>query len=295
MSDMRCEHCYAETSNGLALCEMCTLLLSKTLEWIPTYFVSLARWRPGSAGVRSVPGSREPRLVSSGTDRVSRLLDEAGALMVGWARALVDDRPQLDMPASNGEASSVRVACLFLSEHLTTIGTVPWAGDIVTETVILEGRLRKLTEAVTPGWYAGQCKVCEADTFMVPGLTWVTCQSCGRAAHATECLETIIGEARGWVASPKALAGFLVATHHEHESVLRMYELIRKWGQREGKTAKSGEPLRSLTAVRKVDADGDPCGPKRYRLDDVLRMLDEDKREAQRLAEAAADARKAAA
>jgi hypothetical protein len=53
-----CKHCGATTSNGLALCELSQMAAAKSLEFLPVYFRNLARWRPGRAGSRPVPGSR---------------------------------------------------------------------------------------------------------------------------------------------------------------------------------------------------------------------------------------------
>ena len=43
---IRCLHCAAETSNGLALCDLCRRAAETCLEFIPIYFGNLARWRP---------------------------------------------------------------------------------------------------------------------------------------------------------------------------------------------------------------------------------------------------------
>lgn len=289
MSDTTCRHCLAATSNGLVLCELCMMLLAKNLEFLPVYFVNLARWRPGTAGVRSVPTSREPRMVTSGTDRVSRELDEAGAKITGWAQALLEDRPQTVLPASHGEESSVRVACYFLTEHMTTIATLEWAGQIVTETTVVEQRLRKMTTEVAPGWYAGACRVCAHDTFVVPGLTWVTCRACGSTTYARDHLETVLAEAREWVARPKALAETVVALLDTEESVPRLYARIRTWAARDGKRTKDGgHALLSIPAVRRTDSDGDTVGPKRHRLGDVLDAIETERRTEPRNAVASA-------
>lgn len=260
---MNCLHCTAETSNGLALCDLCQMFASRCLELLPVYFVNLARWRPGRAGSRPVPGSREPSSgATAATDRVSVALDEVGNDLTTWARALADDRMADDLPASNDEASAVRVACWFLGANLTSVATLEWAGLLVVGLADAEERLRELTEQVAPGWYAGQCGLCSAATYVVPGLTWVTCRGCGSTTYARDHLDVVLTEARGWVAAPMRLAEAIVALTDSETSVVRLYERIKKWGQRD-----------RIETVRGIDRDGDPTGPKRHRLGEVLDLL----------------------
>ena len=260
---MSCLHCTAETSNGLALCDLCQMFASRCLELLPVYFVNLARWRPGRAGARPVPGSREPSSgATAATDRVSVALDEVGNDLTTWARALADDRMTDDLPASNDEVAAVRVACWFLGANLTSVATLEWAGLLVVGLADAEERLRELTEQVAPGWYAGQCGLCSAATYVVPGLTWVTCRGCGSTTYARDHLDVVLGEARGWIAAPMRLAEAVVALTDAETSVPRLYERIKKWGQRD-----------RIETVRTIDSDGDPTGPKRHRLGDVLDLL----------------------
>lgn len=259
---MNCLHCTAETTNGLALCERCRAAASVYLEFFPVYFRNLARWRPGRSGVRQVPGSREPQgpaLVAP--DKVMRALDEAGADIIGWARCLSDDRG-VAMPESDDEAGSIAAVCRMLLENLTSVATLEWAGEFVRATGAHEEILRKLTEQVIPGWYAGACRQCSVPTYVVPGLTWVTCGGCGATTYARDHLDTILDEARGWVARPMRLAEASVALIDTELSVPRLYERIKKWEQR-GK----------VIGQRTQDQDGDPIGPKRYLFGDVLDRL----------------------
>jgi hypothetical protein len=165
----------------------------------------------------------------------------------------------IEMPASHDEAASVRVACWLLTTNLTTIGTLEWAGEMVASISDHEEKLRKLTEQVAPGWYAGACRVCEAGTFVVPGLTWVTCQTCGSTTYTRDHLEIVLDEARGWVARPMRIAEAIVALVDTEQSVPRLHKRISKWGERA-----------QIQALRGLDRDGDESGPKRFRLGDVL-------------------------
>lgn len=259
---MNCYHCTAETSNGLALCDLCQLFTAECLEFLPIYFQNLGRWRPGRAGSRPVPGSRIPAGVFPATgDPVSLALDEVGADLDTWARCLTTDRGVV-VPAADGEASVVRVLCWTFSSNLVTIATLDWAGEFVKALAVHETRLRLLTEKVAPGWYAGACTICETATHVVPGLTWVTCGGCGATTYARDHLEVILTEARGWVAQPKRLAEAVVALIDTELSVPRLHDRIRQWEQRE-----------KLIGLRRVDSEGDEVGPKRYRFGDVLDLV----------------------
>lgn len=259
---MNCTSCSAETTNGLVLCDLCQMHASKCLEFLPVYFRNLARWRPGRSGVRPVPGSRMPSgLGTAGDDRVSEALDEAGNAITTWARSLQDDRGVV-VPDTDDEPSMVAAACRVLAENLTSIGTLEWAGEFVQGVGEHEEALRKLTETAVPGWYAGACHLCTAPTYVVPGLTWVTCRACGSTTYARDHLETILVEARGWIARPMRLAEAVVALVDTEQSVPRLHKRISKWGER-GR----------IDAHRRLDKDGDECGPKRFRLGEVLDAL----------------------
>jgi len=265
---IRCLHCRAETFNGLALCELCQRKVAADLEFLPVYFRNLARWRPGRTGLRSVPGSREPSEGTNGDDKVSRAMDEASNALTTWARALADARPYparlLDRlnAADVTEAETVRWLCLGFERFLTSLATLDWCGEFVAEIGYHEMALRGLTEAVAPGWYAGGCRQCTESTYVVPGLTWVTCRHCGTTTYARDHLETILDEARGWVARPMRLAEAVVALVDTEMSVPRLHKRISKWGERE-----------RIEAFRRLDVDGDEVGPKRFRLGDVLDLL----------------------
>lgn len=273
---MNCLSCGAETTNGLALCETCRAAASVYLEFLPVYFRNLARWRPGRAGSRPVPGSVVLYVddEGGGNDRITRALDETSSALTGWARMLTDARGIIP-PTADTEAEQVALLCRWFAEHLTSIATLDWCGEFVRSgwdgdrdeeepqgIGYHEGKLRRLTEKVAPGWYAGGCGQCGVGTYVVPGLTWVTCSSCGVTTYARDHLPTILDEARGWVARPKFLAEAVVALVDTELSVPRLYERIHKWGQRE-----------RITPLRGLDIEGDPIGPKKYRLGEVLDVL----------------------
>ncbi len=260
---IRCDHCGAETANGLALCALCQAYGASMLEYIPVHFRNLARWRPGRAGSRPVPGSRvlwEGERTER-TDRVTRALDAASNALSTWARTLADDRPHMaDALAPDGvDAEVVAALCETFGRHVTSIATTGWCGELLRDLAHHERALRALTEQVAPGWYAGACEGCEGGLYVVPGLTWVTCGGCGSSSYARDRLDVVLREARGWVARPKQLAAVIVALVDGEQSVRALCERIHKWHQRG-----------LLTGHRNVDEDGDEVGPRSYRLGDVL-------------------------
>lgn len=273
---IRCFSCGAETHNGLALCELCQRAAMTYLEFIPVHFGNLSRWRPGRAGSRPVPGSREPQGALGGGqgDRVARCLDEAGNDLTTRVRQLVDDRG-VEVPYAADEVNTVRVACWLLGEYLTSISTLDWCGDLVTDLRHIEGRLRSLSEQVVPGWYAGACRTCGLSTYVVPGLTWVTCGSCGTTTYARDHLPVLLDEARGWVAPPKRIAEAVVALVDTEQSVSRLYDRIRRWAADDALTAvhRTTRDYRWDVDAERIVVTDRTTGPARYRLGDVLALI----------------------
>lgn len=303
---IRCLSCQAETSNGLALCDLCRRAASTYLTYIDVHFANLARWRPGRAGARPVPGSvvlwdGSPARVGTG-DRISDMLDETFNALSTWARALADDRPQLRrlldrLAAARAseritEAEAVTWLCKGFDRYLTSISTLGWAGEFVNELGQHEARLRSFTEQYVPGWYAGSCRqvvgfdsegaavYCEAGTYVVPGLSWVTCNACGASTYARDHLETVLNEARGWLAPPKRIAEAVVALVDTEASVSRLYDRIRRWasdGTLDAQHQMKRDHVYDPDLDRIVVAD-QPVGRARYRLGDVLDLVLRDTR-----------------
>lgn len=267
---IQCLHCHAETSNGLALCEACRVAVQTYLEFLPVYYRNLARWKPSRSSSRGVPGSRIPAGVFPATgDRIARVLDEAGAELIKQALKLAAARPHYG-PVINrilglDELATIALLCRLFERRLTSIATLDWCGEFVTAIRRTHAHLQALTERLIPGWYAGACRRCATATFVVPGLTWVTCPSCGTTTHAADHVDVILAEAADWIAPPMRLAEAIVVLVDTEQSIDRLYERIRKWGQRA-----------QLESNRRLDDTGDPVGPHRYRLGDVLARLDQE-------------------
>lgn len=293
VSSLSCFHCGAEVTNGLALCETCQAGARVYFEFLPVHFRNLARWKPGRAGGRPVPGSRVPpgvRLDSAkvGTgDKISDRLDEALTMLTTWARALTKDRtldhtrPLTAVTAmlcdeyDTDPADAVRLLCAGLDEHLTSVATLDWCGELVRELGDHERRLRQLTEEYVPGWYSGGCKTCDCGTWVVPGQTWVTCGGCGTTTAARDHLETLLSEARTWLARPKPLAEAIVALVDTEQSVPRLYDRIRKWAEKEDITAirRTERGYAYDIATERMVVATLEVGQARYRLGEVLEKV----------------------
>ena len=292
---IRCLHCGAETDNGLALCDLCQRFANSVFEMLPVYFRNLARWQPGRAGSRPVPGSRvlydgEVRGVGTG-DRISDTLDYTANALATWARTLVEDRPYLArlldrLSAARkaetiDEAQAVAWLCVGFERYLTSVATADWCGEFVRDLSHHEEALRKLTEFV-PGWYAGACarKItmddrCGAPTYVVPGLTWVTCGTCGTTTYARDHIDRILDEARTWIARPKPIAEAIVALVDTEASVPKLYTRIRQWAY-----VGDIQPIHHIRRgyvwsdeEERVVVGDEPVGHARYRLGDVLDVL----------------------
>lgn len=268
---IRCDHCEAETSNGLALCDACRAALQTYLEFLPIYYRNLAR--------RRRPGRPNGSLGGSGQWLLRRGEPVGSQVEPALARAyatLTEQATKLGhaTPPGDTEADTFTALCELLEHDVTRIATDDDAGQLLRDIARHERILRNLTESVVPGWYAGACQqpsgrdmegndhVCGANTYVVPGLTWVTCRRCGATTHASDHVDIVLTEAADWIAPPMRIAEALVQLVDTEHSVTRLYQRIKIWGHR-GRIA----------TIRGVDADGDPTGPYRYRLGDVHALL----------------------
>lgn len=277
---MTCLNCSATITNGLTLCALCQTKATTDLQLIPIYHRNLSRWEPGRSGGRQVPTSRPPageRL--DGGDQVTQALDDASLMLAGLLLALgvsADGLLKVDSEFIHASVTPDIVdMCSFLERNMSKLAALPGAGDAVTAIGKAEARLAALTRRVAPGWYAGACRRCKKATYVIPGLSWLTCGGCGTTSFARDHLDLIIGEARGWIARPRQLAAAIVALTDE-PSVDQLYESIRNWGKR-GHLA---------------DHSSHRYSPKTHRLGDVLDRIHarkaEEEARAKRKAEEAA-------
>ncbi len=267
---MTCLHCGATTSNGLALCELCLRKGHTMLEYLPIYFRSLARWNRPNRPNGSLGGQGSWVLRQGDTDdanRIGHALDDSGNMLATWAKTLEEDRA-IPTPDADSEVAQVETLCAWFALLLVTISTLEWAGQFLTDLDRHEKKLRALTEEVAPGWYAGACRRCDAPTYVIPGLTWVTCRGCGSTTYARDHLDVVLTEARGWIARPMRLAEAIVALVDTEQSVPRLHKRISKWGERGSITA-----VDRLGYQRELDYASEKYAPKRYQLGDVIDFL----------------------
>lgn len=288
---MKCFACGATVSNGLALCDLCQTRIRLIADVLPTYYRNLARWRPGKAGSRPVPGSRPPagalETTSDDTtgDRISDRLDDALTTLHGLAKTAATRRPylgqlydRLSTARAQDRLDDTQVVdwlCRGLARHLSSLATLDSCGQLVAGLAYHEEVLRELTEELIPGWYAGACTTCGSGTYALTDLTWVSCRGCGKRDHAAAHIPTILHEARGWVAPPAVLADTLVALVDGEQSPRRLYDRIRQWAAR-GRLAAVHQIRRDYSwdedQLRFVVTDQE-VGAARYRLGDVLDLL----------------------
>lgn len=282
---MTCQHCGAETTNGLELCATCQYGASMWLTYVPIYFRNLARQqRPGRPN--GSLGTNGQWLIQQGEtegSEVQAALGKAASILNKHADRLAESR-STGVPTGDTEAETISLICEFFGDHLAHIATLPWAGRFLRDLSGQERALRALTEAAVPGWYAGACQqavdgapyVCAAPLYVIPGLTWVTCPDCGATTAASEHLETILEEASDWFAPPMQLAVVIVSLLDGETSVPRLHKRIAKWGERgdikEAPRHTRREHIFDVHLERIVLAEV-PVGRARYRLGDVLDEL----------------------
>lgn len=282
-----CQHCGATNSNGLELCELCQRFAESSLQYLPVYFRNLARQRrPGRPNGTLGGGSWLIQRGEVDGSRVAPALGHAITMITTYAMHVAEHR-NTELAAGDNETDTMTTFAALLEQNLTHVAAQTWAGQFVHDLGRHEHTLRLLTETTVPGWYAGACQHitgrdmegnvyrCEAPAYVVPGLTWVTCSRCGNTSAARDHLETILEEARTWIARPKRLAEAIVALLDSEQSVPRLYERIRKWEQRE-----KIQPLRHTTRDHAWDEGTErivvvevPTGYARYRMGDVLDLV----------------------
>ena len=292
---MTCQSCGSKTTDGITLCGLCRQAVTVYLNALPIYFRNLARWRPGRTGTRQVPGSR---VLYDGTtrdagDKITDRLEDAAVALDILANRLLQAGPVFERPLTLADATlagelpedlaallaedkpqAVTLLCTALRGQVHRIATLPWAGELVQTIGLHESALRTLTEQSVPGWYAGTCRRnnCGADTYVVPGLTWVTCGRCGAMTYARDHLDAILEEARDWIARPKVIAHAVVALVDTEESVPRLYDRIRKWAEKgDVKAIRATEIGPVWSEEERAFVQGErPVGHPRYRFGDIL-------------------------
>lgn len=267
---MNCLHCTATVNNGLALCDRCQHTLRESFVNVSAYYGDVDNIQPGQrVRVRSAYQSTPPPLSTDAVDQISNALDEAATVIVGWARNLADDRPQVgQLP------SSIQTACGWLESYVASIATLEWAAECLREMQQVERSLRRILDKADTGQFAGPCGneigreevngesvplTCQRGLYSVVSSNWVRCPECGRTWDAKERRDVMRRESEDRVVPVRVLARIAVGLTDE-VSEERLIRRIEKWVERKQLHPAGSRYLDGR--LRKV-----------YRIGDVIRLV----------------------
>lgn len=266
MSVTTCQHCRtAETADGLALCPRCLRTGRHALSNIAAYYADLDRVPTGGAPRRTRSATPDPTGVAAVAivlDPVSAADDDATNTLRTWARALVDDRPGISPPPARVPELSA-----WLADHLGSVATLPWAGDLSRDLLGVERLLKRVAERARTGSYLGACghdlgeQACAQPLYAGHDQRWVTCR-CGARWDVGVRRQQLVRAAEDELA-PVAVIARLAAVLTGDVSVARLEGRIHKWTQR-GRVTHVGTKV----------IDGRPR--RVYRVGDVLDLLTSD-------------------
>lgn len=252
-------------SEDLALCARCLRTGRHALSNIAAYYADLDRVPTSGAPRRSRSATPDPTAVAASAiviDPVTAADDDATNTLRTWARALVDDRPGISPPPARVPELSA-----WLAEHLPSVATLPWAGDLSRDLLGVERLLKRVAERARTGNYLGACghdlgeDTCSQPLYAGHEQRWVTCR-CGMRWDVEVRRQQLVRAAEEELA-PVAVIARLAAVFTGEVSVGRLEVRIRQWSAR-GK----------VTHVTTKVIDGRPR--KVYRVGDVLDLLTSD-------------------
>lgn len=267
---MNCLHCGADTTNGLALCARCLNTLSIACTNVAAYFTDVEKIQPGERiPTRGVPKSTPPPGADGERiDRISEALDHVTAIVAGWGRNLVDDRP------GSGSMPTTVVRVLgWLESHRTTIATLEWGGECLRELRQCERMLQRLLDRSDTGRFIGICSseigadtetdemlLCDRALYAPESVSWVTCPQCGVSWPVAERRRLLADATRDELAPVRVIARVIVGLLPGQLSEERVTRRIEQWVRR-GQLQDYG--------VRVIDGK-----PRRvYRVGDVLEIV----------------------
>jgi hypothetical protein len=264
---LTCLHCRA-TTNGVVLCTRCRTTAEVALDNLAAYHADLFSLPTNNVRIRRRSGPADPTgnliAVGDGGGGVEAAAAETNTMLTAWCRILLDTRTQLRPPPD-----SVTGKAAFLRQHLNSIATLEWAGELVRQLLRFERRLHKIVSANRGQWYAGICggrtgdaldDWCPVDLFIRTSETWVRCPACGTGWSVDQRRRRVIEQARDELLPVSLIARAAVSLLEGEPSHQRLEARLHKWVQR-GQLEDYG--------VRVVD--GRPV--RVYRLGDVLDRL----------------------
>lgn len=238
---MKCDHCQAEVTNGLSLCENCQQTLSIALVNVAAFHKDVLRIQPGErVKVRGAYQSTPPPAIEPAHDRISAAADYVSAVVFGWVQNLEDDRPGI--PSGPLDTSA---RCGWLESYRVTIATLGWGAEILREMLECEQMLQRILDKADTGWYAGICGNeigretdergnvttldCPRNLYGTQSASYVRCPECGRQWQTKERRDTMMREAREEVAPVRVIARIVVGLMDGEVSVERLTRRIEKW------------------------------------------------------------------
>lgn len=295
MTETTCRHCTATITNGSALCAASQQTLRVALVNAAAYYADLDRIRPGSGvRVRSSYVSTPPPGTNAAPDKIAAVLEATDGMVSGWARILVDDRPQAGPPPTNTGS-----ALGWLESHTPSIANLDWAGEFIRDVIASEKTMRRLLDQSDTGWYAGKCGAtlkperphdgftcecachlgvecdlpecvpgtiaavsCDRGLYGTQGVSWIYCPQCGATHDATTLRDNLMREARAELAPVSVVARAVVGLLDTETSVAKLANRIDQWVSR-GRLHDLG--------VRVLVPGGKP--QRVYRIGDVFDLL----------------------
>ncbi len=269
---MSCDHCTADTPDGIVLCDRCRKTASVSLTNIAAYYSDLDRV-PTTGGQRrrsnTAPDPTGGAVSAAGVDPVTEVDYLATSTITTWARCLHDDRyglvrtPPIGVPALSG----------WLEAYLPTIASLEWAGQMLSELLVLERRLRRVVSGADTGQFVGHCEnqvspeqnhgaatcacachqaldePCDMPGGCSPEVVTIEAQTCGEPLYAATgdrwvrclaCNSTWDAPARRRQLvlsaqdelAPVAVLAHMAAAFIGEESVGKLEARIRQWVQR---------------------------------------------------------------
>lgn len=169
--------------------------------------------------------------------------------------------------------------CHYLQRLLPRIVAAEWASDMLDEMLDLERRLRRFVDRPADRWYAGPCTAglhgleatwfCGTELYAELGKPEVTCRECGISYDVAERRAWLLAAAEDRWETATTIARAVVVWTDYDRGESRLVRRISDWAKRD----------RILVRGRR-EVDGRPR--PLYRLGDVLDLLADDARDAEK-------------
>lgn len=267
MSHLTCLHCTAAT-DGVVLCARCQHTARRALSNVSAYHADLFSLPATRSGLRRSNRVADPTgsavAVASYDDPIEDAAVAAKNALVGWVRALIEDRPTVYAPAD-----TVHALAWLLGQQVRSIATLEWAGEFVADVIRLEVRLRRIVEANKGRWYAGVCGAvldettsafCTRVLYADPDGVDVRCPVCRTTWPVAERRRILLDLARDEETNVATIARACAVLLGDQTSQAKLERRIQNWIDRG-------------LIERRGSRDVDGRVRKVYRVGDVLDLL----------------------